>query len=248
MELTATTDQRAPDLRRAVDDLRTHSGLDVAGALASNRLAQREAKAPEPWRAEKKRLTRERIADAAIALFAERGYDAVRVPEVAREAQVSAKTLYNYFPTKESLVFDEPSADTEQIEAALRDAPAGASPVDTVLAYLQREVESIKSYPLAALDFLRVVRALVETTPELRAYDLELREQRIQRAQAVLAERAGQAVTDPKPRVVARALSTLWDAEGFATPHIARGLKGDALRRAILSDATIVASLLRAGL
>jgi AcrR family transcriptional regulator len=55
-------------------------------------------------RERKKLRTRAAISTAAIALFLERGFDAVGVAEVARVAEVSKRTLFAYFPTKEDLV------------------------------------------------------------------------------------------------------------------------------------------------
>jgi AcrR family transcriptional regulator len=59
----------------------------------------------EGLRERKKRLTREAIAAAAIELFKARGFESVTVAEVAAAADVSEKTVFNYFPTKEDLVF-----------------------------------------------------------------------------------------------------------------------------------------------
>ncbi|SEC01614.1 DNA-binding transcriptional regulator, AcrR family [Amycolatopsis tolypomycina] len=59
----------------------------------------------EPGLRERKKLrTRAAISTAAIELFLERGFDAVGVAEVARVAEVSKRTLFAYFPTKEDLV------------------------------------------------------------------------------------------------------------------------------------------------
>jgi len=58
----------------------------------------------EGLRERKKRQTREAIAQAAMALFVEHGFDAVTVADVARAADVSEKTVFNYFPAKEDLV------------------------------------------------------------------------------------------------------------------------------------------------
>src|SRR4051795_357000 len=59
----------------------------------------------EGLRERKKRQTRESIAVAAMELFQARGFDSVTVADVARAADVSEKTVFNYFPTKEDLVF-----------------------------------------------------------------------------------------------------------------------------------------------
>lgn len=48
----------------------------------------------------KKARTRQLIADVAARLFAERGYEHVLVSDIAREAEVSEQTTYNYFPSK----------------------------------------------------------------------------------------------------------------------------------------------------
>src|SRR5687768_14316053 len=54
----------------------------------------------------KRQETRARIVDAAAELFAERGFDAVSVMEIAKRAGVVEKTVFNHFPVKEGLVFD----------------------------------------------------------------------------------------------------------------------------------------------
>lgn len=57
-------------------------------------------------RERKKQRTRAAIMDAALALFTSRGFEAVTTAEVARTAEVSEATVFNYFATKEDLVYD----------------------------------------------------------------------------------------------------------------------------------------------
>ncbi|WP_233488653.1 TetR/AcrR family transcriptional regulator [Blastococcus sp. TF02-09] len=71
--------------------------------------------------------TRARIVDAAAELFAERGFDAVSVVEVAKRAGVVEKTVFNHFPMKEGLVFDADPPMREALLDAVRSRPSGES-------------------------------------------------------------------------------------------------------------------------
>jgi len=81
-----------------------------------------------PGRRELRRQeTRARIVGAAADLFAERGFDAVSVAEIARRAGVVEKTVFNHFPLKEGLVFDADPPIRQALLAAVRTRPAGES-------------------------------------------------------------------------------------------------------------------------
>ncbi|ONI75555.1 hypothetical protein BWI15_06845 [Kribbella sp. ALI-6-A] len=82
-------------------------------------------------RERKKQQTRQAISDVATRLFLERGFDAVTVAEVAKAADVAVQTVFNHFPTKEDLFFDETGWWAGPAQA-IRDAPPGANPI-TVL-------------------------------------------------------------------------------------------------------------------
>jgi len=71
----------------------------------------------------KKEQTRTLIADTAWRLFADRGFDAVRVAEIAREARVSEATVFNYFPRKEDLFYSRLEAFGERLVAAVGSRP-----------------------------------------------------------------------------------------------------------------------------
>ena len=77
---------------------------------------------PELGLRERKKLqTRQLIAETARALFTERGFEHVTVSEIARTADVSEKTVFNYFPTKEDLVYWRLESFEEGLLAAVRD-------------------------------------------------------------------------------------------------------------------------------
>src|SRR5690349_18591795 len=85
-------------------------------------------------RERKKQQTRHAISDVATRLFLERGFDAVTVAEVARAADVAVQTVFNHFPAKEDLFFDESGWWLGPAQA-IREAPAEADPIDVLEAH-----------------------------------------------------------------------------------------------------------------
>lgn len=81
----------------------------------------------EGLRERKKQQTRQQIAEIARRRFAEEGFERVTVAEIAREAQVSQKTVFNYFPTKEDLVYWRLESFEQELLAAIRDRAEGES-------------------------------------------------------------------------------------------------------------------------
>ncbi len=66
-------------------------------------------------RARQKALRHERILDAALQLFREAGYDAVRTEDIAAAADVSVGTLYNYFENKGDLLLALVTLEVEEV-------------------------------------------------------------------------------------------------------------------------------------
>lgn len=78
-------------------------------------------------RARKKRRTHELIAETALRLFLERGFDAVTIAEVAQAAEVDTKTIYNYFPSKPDLVYQRLETFETGLLSAVRERESGES-------------------------------------------------------------------------------------------------------------------------
>jgi AcrR family transcriptional regulator len=118
-------------------------------------------------RERKKAATRQALADAALELFLERGYDAVGVREIADTADLSVATLFKHFPDgKEALVFDQDADRETALVTAVRERPTGQS-IPQALRQLLRDEGSrqVRTDPRLA-DFLR----LIDTTPALREH------------------------------------------------------------------------------
>jgi AcrR family transcriptional regulator len=119
-------------------------------------------------RESKKLQTRQAIADKAMQLFAQRGFDRVTVAEIAAEAGVSEKTVFNYFPAKEDLFYDEVPARRAALVAAIRDR----RPDETMLDALRRlQVEQCPR--LCSPGFATFAR-IIEESPALQAKELEI--------------------------------------------------------------------------
>ena len=129
-------------------------------------------------REDKKQRTRREIADTAMRLFATRGFDHVTVADVAEAAGVSDKTVFNYFPTKEDLFYDEVPAREE----ALRQAIRGRRPSESILAALRR-LQSGECPRMCSPGFAVFAR-IIEESPALQAKELEV----MARFSAALAE------------------------------------------------------------
>jgi AcrR family transcriptional regulator len=155
----------------------------------------------------KKRETRQRISDVATELFLTHGFDAVAVTEVAAAAGVSEKTIYNYFPTKESLVLDQVEGQVDRLIGAVRDRPRGQSPSAALVAALKEDSRRFyELMPKEGLPEIERFSAMVRGTPALRAAWSEHRHQIVAALTQVLADELQVEPTTPEPLTAARAL------------------------------------------
>jgi AcrR family transcriptional regulator len=159
-------------------------------------------------RERKKQETRDLIAETARRLFAERGFEAVKVAEVAREANVSEKTVFNYFPTKEDLFYSRLEAFEEELLEAIR----GREPGESVLAAFRRfllqpsGVFALKGDPREATERLETITRVITQSPALLARERQVFARYTHSLAALLAEETGAGPDDVEPWVVAQAL------------------------------------------
>jgi len=157
-------------------------------------------------RERKKLRTRQLIADTAMRMFAERGFDAVPVAAVARAAEVSEATVFNYFPTKEDLVYRGMEAFEAELLAAVRDRPAGES----IVAAFGRFVLQPRGF-LAAPDeesvrYLIAVAKMIPASPALLARERQILDRYTASLAALIAADTAAVPGDLRPEAVARAL------------------------------------------
>jgi AcrR family transcriptional regulator len=157
-------------------------------------------------RARKKQQTRQLIADSARRLFAERGFEEVSVSEVARAADVSDATVFNYFPTKEDLFYSGLERFEDQLLAVVRDRPRGESIVDAVgRFFLQPRGFLASDDPQAVARLLEITRMVAES-PALLAREREILSRYTDSLARLIAEQTSAAVDDLRPAVAAAAL------------------------------------------
>src|SRR2546423_3515266 len=192
-------------------------------------------------RESKKLETRREIADTAMRLFVQRGFDHVTVAEVAAAARVSEKTVFNYFPTKEDLFFDEVPARQAAIVAALR----GRAPGESVVAALRR-LQAGECPRLCSPGFATFAR-IIEESPALQAKELEVMARYTKALAGAIETELGTHPLDA--RIAANVLvSVHWELFRNARSQALSGRHGPAAVRRLRSDLDRAYRLLEHGL
>jgi AcrR family transcriptional regulator len=185
-------------------------------------------------RERKKQETRQLIADTARRLFTERSFDAVTVAEVARAANVSEKTVFNYFPTKEDLVYSRLEAFEDELLAAIRERGPGETVLFAFRTFLfqPRGVFALgESDDGAATGQIQAITRMITESPALLARES---------LAALIASESGAGPDDVEPRVVAGAILAVHRAlidyvrrrtiAGASARTIARGVRAEGER------------------
>jgi AcrR family transcriptional regulator len=184
----------------------------------------------EGLRERKKRQTRETIAHAAMGLFAEHGFDAVTVADVAHLADVSEKTVFNYFAAKEDLVLHGGEERRAALIEAIRSRPAGGSIVEPFRAASLEFIDRVEHDPVESI--VGIPR-LVAQSRSLRDRLFLSWEQEAAALTPVIAEETGAADGDLVSAVVARTLA--WTHRLVFRSAFTRLLAGED-QRAVAAD------------
>ncbi len=226
-------------------------GPEMADVFARVRRTEerRERRPDEGLRERKRRLTRQRISNVATALSIVRGFDNVTVAQVAEMVGVSEKTVYNYFPTKESMILDMADESVERLARTLKNRAEGESLTSVAVRAIREDEEPLDELPDGIYEWFPRFRDMIFEHPSLRAAWLDLHNRLTDVAAKELAASADVDPRDPEPLIAARALVDLGlVAFDSRIRHIEAGLRGRELGAAVNADVERAARLLETGL
>lgn len=149
-----------------------------------------------PLTERRKAATRLEIAHEALRLFARQGVAATTVDEIADAAGISKRTLWRYFPTKESCVRPLLSAGIDALVLAMREAPPGLSLLDAL-----RRVSQVNGLAPGYSESVLALARLIGTEPGLRAEWLRAHHDTEALLADVIADRSDLAAGSMRPRV-----------------------------------------------
>jgi AcrR family transcriptional regulator len=200
-------------------------------------------------RERKKQQTRQHIADTARRLFAERGFDEVTVAEVAKAADVSEGTVFNYFPSKEDLFYSRMEAFEGEILRAIRERPAGESILAAFGRFILQPRGLLASNDPEDLEALATVTRVVTGSPALLARERQVLDRYTQAVAALIAEETGRAPDDVEPWIAANALIGVHRALiDYVRRRVLAGARNPRLARDFRTQAQQALALLERGL
>jgi AcrR family transcriptional regulator len=200
-------------------------------------------------RERKKEQTRQLIAETARRLFSERGFERVTVAEVARAAEVSQQTVFNYFPTKEDLVYWRLQSFEDELLATIREREPGESALAAFGRFLVAQRGLLgKQEPQAREQLAALTRMIAESSA------LQAREQQIfagytASLAALLAEETGADAADLRCWVAANAMMGVHRAlVQHARRRVVEGMRHPRLAEEVRARADEALALLEQGL
>jgi AcrR family transcriptional regulator len=193
-------------------------------------------------RARKKARTRLEISDVATRLFAERGFEEVTLSEIATAAEVSIKTIFNHFGSKEELYFDRADELREALVATIVDRDRGTTVLDALHALLTQNVVPFPGTGWSRMDDpvqmqrLRSFMATQDRSPALRARRLVIGRELGERIAEVLAAELGRRADDPALLALAEMLTaTMGLRDRVLRTALAEGVSARTVRRRVVA-------------
>ncbi|WP_327710154.1 TetR/AcrR family transcriptional regulator [Streptomyces sp. NBC_00464] len=153
---------------------------------------------PSGRRERKKAATRQKIADTALRLFLERGYDAVGIRDVAAEADVAVTTLFAHFASKEALVFEQ----DEDFEHRLTHAVTGRAQDEPLIPALRHEIRALVRHCTA--NGGTPIWRMIDASPALRDYEETMRLRHAEALATAIAADPGLSRSTTACRTIAR--------------------------------------------
>jgi AcrR family transcriptional regulator len=165
---------------------------------------------PQPGlRERKKEQTRQLIAETARRLFSQRGFERVTVAEVARAAEVSQQTVFNYFPTKEDLVYWRLQSFEDELLTTIREREPGEPALAAFGRFLLAQRGLLGKHDADAREQLAALTRMITESPALQAREQQIFAGYTASLAAVLAEETGADAADLRPWVAANAMMGL---------------------------------------
>ncbi len=124
---------------------------------------------PLGLRERKKQQTRETIVRCAMELFAERGFDATTIADIAEAADIAPRTFFGYFPSKEAVVFHDFEEMFADFETRLRARPKDQTAFEALRAWIVEMITRAEENGETAMEDQR--RCLIHDTPSLDAHE-----------------------------------------------------------------------------
>ncbi|WP_130504188.1 TetR/AcrR family transcriptional regulator [Blastococcus saxobsidens] len=198
-------------------------------------------------RERRRQQTRNRIVDAATELFAERGFDAVSVVEIAQRAGVVEKTVFNHFPVKEGLVFDADPPMRAALLDAVRRRPAGESVAAAAGSFVVAAV-SMLGTPEAADGVAQMAR-VIRSSRTLLTREREILGELTDALAALIAEETGARPGQVEPWLAAHAVLGLYASLlELARDRVLAGVSGPELAAELRRQGRRGLALLQFGL
>ncbi|MGW6502474.1 TetR/AcrR family transcriptional regulator [Nonomuraea angiospora] len=163
-------------------------------------------------RERKKQRTRRALIEAALRLFDEKGFDETTLAEIAAEADVSTRTFFSYFASKEDVVFYDSARKMELAAAALAGRAPGESPGDVLLRIVEESLTWLTTYEELTIEDAELRIRLVLKEPTLRARALVM----LLESQGTLARALREAYPELDPVEAASAVGAMFGAVKLA--------------------------------